>query len=701
MPINKCWLIATLSAASVALTACGGGGGSEIPSGDITPPPPEIQPTPISPFEQERRQSLGLDRINADAAYNRGWTGNGVTLGYYESAIDASHPELSGKVADTPYAEIEPGIFNHRFYTLEQTKQHAQHVAGVAAAKRDAIGMHGVAYDSNIEFVSIHNETFNALIQEQYDIFDILVDLANIEGDLVDLPNIEGRRARAVNYLNGRVPIAFNASPGFIDWSDYTPEETEAFFAERSWISALRQTATSAAARTIWVYGAGNESLPYPIGAGYFPVHFPELKGHVIAAVALDRSGVIASYSNRCGAASAFCIAAPGRHYSLSGPSGYVTAEGTSGAAPTVAGSLAILKQAFPSLGNDELVTRLFATANKTGIYEVVSIYGQGLVDLDAATQPVGTTRILLSGPLSGPSSSESTTKIVSTPPFGDAFVNAFRDRTVMLLDELNAPFNANLSRFVTASAPTIVSDRLNDLSRQLEHPYSQHENDMSLQWFRLAGESAYSKNGLEFAAGKNDAIALAKKLELRRTGTSSLQLTTGALTEPETVLGAITTGAFGTQQSASLLAGLKSELSINDWQLSAAGMVSLTGAENRGGVLRSTTPILSSSFALEASRQTEHGVLRFTLSQPLRTETGRVKLTIPANRTPDKKIHYETLETDLQPSGRQIDLEMGYVQRIGANATLGAEFWLTKDPGHIGNAKPTTGIAAALRVEF
>ena len=107
----------------------------------------------------------------------------------------------------------------------------------------------------------------------------------------------------------------------------------------------------------------------------------------------------------------------------------------------------------------------------------------------------------------------------------------------------------------------------------------------MSLQWFRLAGEFAYSMNGLEFAAGKNDSIALAKKFEIRRTGTSSLQLTTGSLAEPETVLGAVTTGAFGAQQSASLLAGLKSELSINDWQLSASGMVSLTGAQNRGGV--------------------------------------------------------------------------------------------------------------------
>ena len=139
----------------------------------------------------------------------------------------------------------------------------------------------------------------------------------------------------------------------------------------------------------------------------------------MIAAVALDSNGVIADYSNRCGAASTFCIAAPGRHYAPSGPNGYVTVQGTSYAAPTVGGALAILKQAFPSLGNDELVARLFATANKTGIYEVASIYGQGLVDLDAATHPVGQGQITIGNSVTGKSApmNLSTVQPADRPP--------------------------------------------------------------------------------------------------------------------------------------------------------------------------------------------------------------------------------------------------------------------------------------------
>ena len=688
MPIYNCWQTATIIAAVVALTACGGGGGATGQPGytDTTAPPKP--PPPTLSYTQERNQSLGLNRINANAAYNRGWTGDGVTMGYYEIAIDGSHPELSGKVVDNPYAEIEPGVFQHVIYTLEEATQHAQRAAGVAVAKRNQTGMHGVAYDSLIEFVSIQNETFNTLIDEQYN-------------TVIDPQDIEGRDARSINYLNGRVPIAFNARPGFSDWSDNTPEETERGFNNRSWIDALRQTAKSPADRTIWVYGAGNESEPYPLGAGYFPVHFSELRGHVIVAVALDSSGNIASYSNRCGAASAFCISAPGRHYAPSGSNGYVTAQGTSYAAPTVAGSLAILKQAFPSLGNDELVTRLFATANKTGIYATAATYGQGLIDLATATQPLGTLMFLMNGPFSGPSSSVLETQVVSTPPFGDSFVNAFRDRKVMLLDDLNTPFFADLSRFVSTSSPAIVSDRLSELQRQIANPKLAPENDMSLQFIRLAGATAHVQNDLEFAAGKNDAIAFAKKFEIQRTEKSSLQLTAGSLVEPETTLGSMYTGAFGTQHSVSLLSGLKSELTFNTWRLSASGMLSLTSTNNNTGVIRSTTPLLASSFAMDVTRKTANGALRFTLSQPLRIETGQVKLTIPASRTPDKKPKYETFKKDLQPSGRQIDLEMGYVQRIGANAAIGAEIWLTKDSGHSGNAKPSTGIAAALRVNF
>ena len=478
---------------ATALSGCGGGGGGEGGSSSVPPQPtlPDcylyrldctIYNSYISQglsHEQaaESTQTLSIRMINADAAYDRGWTGDGVTIGFYEVAIDSSHPELNGKVVDNPYDEIEPGSYNNVVLTLDQAIQHAQGVAGVAIAKRNEIGMHGVAYDSKIEFVSFQNETFNKEIQDQYAAW-------------LFSEEVEGSDARAINYLNSRVPIAFSAAPGFYDWSDSTPEETETEGANsRSWLSALRQTSKSAPNRTVWVYAAGNESKPYPIGAGYFPVHFPELRGHVIVAVALDSNAVIADYSNHCGAASTFCIAAPGRHYAPSGPNGYVTVQGTSFAAPTVGGSLAILKQAFPSLGNDELVTRLFATANKTGIYEVASIYGQGLVDLDAATQPVGQGQIPIGNSVTGKSAPMNLSTIQTADPTGNAFAQGFAGRRVMILDELNTPFYVPFEEFVsTDNTPSPTLKKTRDLMNRLVHGTAQTHVNAS-PWLSIVGQ--------------------------------------------------------------------------------------------------------------------------------------------------------------------------------------------------------------------
>ena len=79
-------------------------------------------------------------------------------------------------------------------------------------------------------------------------------------------------------------------------------------------------------------------------------------------------------------------------------------AGGTSFAAPFVTGGLAVMAQHFEGqLGNTELVDRLFTTADKSGVYNNPDIYGHGLMDLAAATAPVGQVSAMLGNNLSGP----------------------------------------------------------------------------------------------------------------------------------------------------------------------------------------------------------------------------------------------------------------------------------------------------------
>ena len=71
--------------------------------------------------------------------------------------------------------------------------------------------------------------------------------------------------------------------------------------------------------------------------------------------------GALATFSNKCGKASSYCIAAPGDYlYSLTDSvSSYTFNSGTSMAAPMVSGGLALIKQEFSSLTNAQVVDRL------------------------------------------------------------------------------------------------------------------------------------------------------------------------------------------------------------------------------------------------------------------------------------------------------------------------------------------------------
>ena len=89
-----------------------------------------------------------------------------------------------------------------------------------------------------------------------------------------------------------------------------------------------------------------------------------------------------------------FCLAAPGRVNSASNANAgqfKLNLEGTSFAAPIVSGALALMMEHFRGqLGNDELVKRMVNTANNSGPYAQVEIYGAGLLDLEAALNPIG-----------------------------------------------------------------------------------------------------------------------------------------------------------------------------------------------------------------------------------------------------------------------------------------------------------------------
>ena len=137
--------------------------------------------------------------------------------------------------------------------------------------------------------------------------------------------------------------------------------------------------------------------------------------------MAIGQDGEITDFSNRCGIAAEFCLAAPGERVRVAyfGPFGKTDPgaalqeeRGTSVAAPMVTGGLALMKHFFRGqLSNTDLLARLLETADRTGPYADAEIYGRGLMDLGTATSPVGAETVVVSGRVNGPGATLQQTK--------------------------------------------------------------------------------------------------------------------------------------------------------------------------------------------------------------------------------------------------------------------------------------------------
>ena len=175
--------------------------------------------------------------------------------------------------------------------------------------------------------------------------------------------------------------------------------------------------------------------------------------------VAVSTDGRIASFSNRCGAAADVCVAAPGVDIyaaSIGGSTSYENLAGTSMAAPLVSGGLALIKQKFSSLTNQQVIDRLLTTATDHGVYASSQIYGHGLINLGAATSNISSLQVLNMAPNLNLDDSKSTYSELSSHNMTasiamNAAVNhSLRDKTMEVYDSFDrANFKVNISSFL------------------------------------------------------------------------------------------------------------------------------------------------------------------------------------------------------------------------------------------------------------
>jgi subtilisin family serine protease len=265
--------------------------------------------------------------VGAPQEWRAGLTGKGQIVAVLDTGIDTAHPFLRGKVIgevcfsvscpNGKTAEAGPGA------ATPLKSNHGTHVAGIVAGRGDRFN--GIAPDAQLLAVRVFSQARNGDIGARDS--DILAGI-----DLVVKLVVEDHQPIA----------AINLSVG--GGGSTTPCADSPF-----------ETAAKAAmeAGVLLVAASGNESQTDKIS-------WPACAPHAISVGAVDKQGRVAEFSN---SASFLTILAPGVNIVSSvgapGKIDFAPKDGTSMAAPHVAGAIAIMRQAMPDAAPEDVLRAL------------------------------------------------------------------------------------------------------------------------------------------------------------------------------------------------------------------------------------------------------------------------------------------------------------------------------------------------------
>ncbi|MEN5146861.1 S8 family peptidase [Brevundimonas diminuta] len=336
------------------------------------------------------------------AAWQKDATGRGVTVGVVDTGVKADHQDLGANVSS-----LSTDIITGR-NELKGESNHGTNVASLIAAPFNHYGSVGVAFNATI--LSIRADVSDCKKPEDKVCFKSS-DLAR------SLDYAVQNGARIINLsLGGEGPLG-------------------------SQFEAALQRAVNAG--VVFAIASGNEAGDNPEWPGRYASD-PRFNGSIIVVGAHDEARRMGDFSNRAGVSQGAYLTAPGVQvlFNCEGTSCWV-GDGTSYAAPAVAGALALLLEAFPNLTGREAVDILLRTGADLGDAGTDIIFGRGALDIAQAFRPLGAT--------TSPMAAGAAVNIAVAPgahvggPFGDA-VSRTGALTTIAHDEYRRLFQIDMA---------------------------------------------------------------------------------------------------------------------------------------------------------------------------------------------------------------------------------------------------------------
>lgn len=310
----------------------------------------ESQQLSNDPALTDRDKSWYLNAINAPQAWNITRGSEKITIAIVDNGFNLVHPELSSKVVG-PY-----NVWKHSGEVYAQKVDHGTHVAGIALAiANNGKGSSGIA--PNCKFMPVQVADENGL----------MTTTSVLDGILYSL-------YQGADIINVSMGAQFKGLSQYGDKAQKDLIQNHFKEEERLWRRIMR---IAAGHNATLVIAAGNDNVL----AGIDPIQRPELFITVSATDKNNQNITKAQFSNF---GTYTTISAPGVGiYSTFGKDGYATMDGTSMAAPIVAGAVALIKSI-----NDTITTKQIICILQSSGVDTKGNIGK-LIQLDKALMMV------------------------------------------------------------------------------------------------------------------------------------------------------------------------------------------------------------------------------------------------------------------------------------------------------------------------
>jgi subtilisin family serine protease len=562
-----------------------------------------------------------LDVSNFDVAYSRGWTGKGSTVVIADTGALTSHTDLDANISAT---------IDFTNTDMASGAEHGTHVAGIAGAERNGEGMHGAAFDANLAIAKVSSGNFysfaNAIKAAEWG--------KSLGSAAINVSAEMNYDSAFRSSIVKTAPGEYYSTHWYYRENGYNGAVNEAV----KWKAALgdEQVLVKAAGNAGWDYSAGMNQMATATDANGNLI----LDGQMIVVGNWDENNnQINSSSNKAGTVCAtmqngvcidaakikdYFIMANGTQVTSTGVNGgYVTMTGTSMAAPVVTGAVAVLHQMWPHMKGKHLVQLVMVTGNKDIYNYDENVHGQGLLDMDRATRPVGATGIPTTGRTNGGVSNISGGAAIG----GGVSAGQVTALTgVMLLDSFERDFYVDLSDMTQA-----VDTRTASVAEQMGavNYYSGYLGEKQL--------------AVPFALNDNSHIVV------------------GGGESDGHALGNAFSGTLGTTEGSTTM---YANYNYRNGGFYAQAGVGVTRAnfDKSGSMLAGADSIVSSTATVGYEfAPKENTTWGFAVSQPVTVESAKMQYRVPTARTLDGRVVHEMRTVDFKSSERELDLGTYY----------------------------------------